>query len=128
MTRNLKWFAAIAMASLSTLPAIAAGGTPLGQWQVTTGEARYQVMTCSGGQLCAKLVWLRSDARTADNLALLNTYVVKGAAPTGGGIWAGSVTLNGHAYDGTMTLVSKNFMTLKGCSGILCQTYEFTRI
>ena len=53
---------------------------------------------------------------------------VKGAQPAGGGKWLGNVKFNGHDYDGTMQLVSKNFMTLKGCSGILCQTYEFTRI
>jgi len=27
-----------------------------------------------------------------------------------------------------MTLKSTNYMTLKGCSGILCQTYQLTRI
>ena len=81
-----------------------------------------------GRQLCAKLTWLRSDARTDDNLALLNHYVVKGAQPAGSGKWAGNVLLNGHSYDGVMQMVSKNFMTLKGCAGVLCQTYEFTRI
>jgi uncharacterized protein (DUF2147 family) len=87
------------------------------------------VTSCGGaGQLCAKLVWLRSDARSLVNLAFLNKYVVRGAQPTGKGTWAGNITLNGNSYAGTMKLVSKNFMTLKGCSGILCQTYEFTRI
>ncbi len=127
MKRPMNWIAALAIATLSAAPALAAGATPVGTWQVTTGEARYRVTSCSGG-LCAKLVWLRSDARTEDNLALLNKYVVRGAAPAGGGKWNGNVTLNGHSYDGTMQLVSKNYMTLKGCSGILCQTYEFTRI
>ncbi len=127
MTRTLSWIAALVFAAFSIGPALAAGASPLGQWQVTTGEARYAVSSCGGG-LCAKLVWLRSDARTADNLALLNHYVVKGAQPQGGGQWAGNLTMNGTSYSGTMTMVSKNFMTLKGCSGILCQTYEFTRI
>ena len=130
MTRTLKWIAAACFAAISTLPslALAASASPVGTWQVTTGEARYAVMSCGSGKLCAKLVWLRSDARTEENLALLNHYVVKGAQPAGGGKWSGNVTFNGHDYDGTMQLVSKNFMTLKGCSGILCQTYEFTRI
>lgn len=128
MTRFPKWIAAIAVASLSTGPALAAGASPVGQWQVTTGEARYEVTACGNHELCAKLIWLAPSARTADNLALLNTYVVKGAAPAGASTWSGNVTLNGNAYAGTMTLVSKNFMTLKGCSGILCQTYELTRI
>ncbi len=129
MKRTLFRMAALAVAALSTAPALAAGASPVGQWQVTTGEARYEVIACgTGSQLCAKLVWLSPNARTTDNLALLNTYVVKGAEPAGGGTWNGDVVFDGHSYTGTMTMVSKNFMTLKGCSGILCQTYEFTRI
>src|SRR4051812_40413339 len=129
MTSTFKWLAASAFAVLSLVPAVAANSSPVGSWQVTTGEARYVVTSCgSGGALCARLVWLRKDARTEENLALLNKFVVKGARPAAAGQWEGNVTFLGHSYDGTMTLVSKNFMTLKGCSGILCQTYEFSRI
>ena len=130
MTPTLHWMAAATFAALSVAPSLAIAATPtspVGHWQVTTGEARYDVSACGGG-LCAKLVWLRSDARTADNLALLNHYVVRGAQAQGSGQWAGNVTFNGSSYAGVMTMVSKNYMTLKGCSGILCQTYEFTRI
>jgi len=84
MTRTLNWIAATAFAALSITPALAAGTSPVGNWQVTSGEARYTVTSCGGGQqLCAKLVWLRSDARTDENLALLNHYVVRGAQPSG---------------------------------------------
>ena len=128
MTRPPSWIAATAFAILSIGPSLAASATsPVGQWQVTTGEARYTVTSCGAG-LCARLVWLRSDARTKDNLALMNKYVVRGAQPAGNGTWTGNLTMNGNNYAGTMQLVSKNYMTLKGCSGILCQTYEFTRI
>jgi uncharacterized protein (DUF2147 family) len=130
MTNTLKWMAALCFAALSTAPTLAlaaAGASPVGQWQVVTGEARYTVTNCGGG-LCAKLVWLRSDAKTDENLALLNHYVVKGARPAGTGTWNGNVTFNGHSYAGTMQLVSKNYMTLKGCAGVLCQTYQFSRI
>ena len=131
MTRLLNWIAATAFATLSIAPsvALAASSSPVGQWMVTTGEARYTVSSCGdGSQLCAKLVWLRSDARTKDNLALLNKYVVRGAQPSGNGTWTGAVMFNGNSYAGTMQMVSRNFMTLKGCSGILCHTYEFTRV
>src|SRR3569623_3798068 len=101
MKRPMNWIAALAIASLSTAPVLAASATPVGTWQVTTGEARYAVVSCGGGNLCAKLVWLRADARTADNLALLNKYVVRGAQPAGGGKWSGNVLFNGHNYDGT---------------------------
>ncbi len=127
MTRTLLGMAAFCFAALSTLPASAASASPIGQWQVTTGEARYSVTSCGTG-LCAKLVWLRADQRNGDKAALLNHYVVRGAQPTGDGTWAGNLKLNGQTYSGTMQMVSKNFMTLKGCSGFLCQTYEFTRI
>jgi uncharacterized protein (DUF2147 family) len=128
MTRPLNWIAAIAVASIATVPALAASASPVGRWQMSTGEARYQVTNCGSVSLCAKLVWLRSDARTADNVALLDTYVVKDAQPAGEGTWAGDVKFNGHVYDGTMTLLSHNLMTLKGCSGMLCQTFQLTRL
>lgn len=101
--------------------------SPVGRWEVTSGEARYAVVTC-GGLLCAKLIWLRSDARTDDNLALLNRYVVRGAAPLGDGKWSGSLLIKGNSYAGTMTMISRNFMRLDACSGLICRTYEFTRL
>jgi uncharacterized protein (DUF2147 family) len=128
MNRTSSWLGVLALATLSVGPVLAAGGSPIGQWEVTTGEARYVVTSCGSANLCAKLVWLRADARTQENLAVLNHYVVRGAKANGGGQWLGTLTMSGHSYDGTMTMVSKNFMTLRGCSGILCQTYEFTRI
>jgi uncharacterized protein (DUF2147 family) len=42
--------------------------------------------------------------------------------------WSGNVLFDGQSYQGTLTLLSKNFMKLRGCAGFLCQTYEFTRI
>lgn len=127
MIRMLIVLAALGFAAVSVTPSFAAGATPLGRWQVTTGEARYAVTACAGG-LCAKLVWLRADQRTEEKRALLNHYVVRGAKPAGAGKWAGDLKLNGQTYSGTMQLVSKNFMTLRGCAGFLCQTYEFTRL
>lgn len=124
--RTLGWLAfAVALAAVP--PVFAAGVSPIGRWEVTTGEARYSIVGC-GGMLCAKLVWLRSDARTEDNLALLNHYLVRGARPQGDGKWSGSLVIGGNSYDGTMTMVSRNFMRLDACSGFICRTYEFTRL
>ncbi|HWA18760.1 MAG TPA: DUF2147 domain-containing protein [Devosia sp.] len=130
MTRILRNLAVLAAALLVSAPALAGSASPIGQWQVATGEARYKVTACGegGNLLCAKLVWLAPSERTEKNLALLNTYVVRGAAAVDENKWTGNVVFNGHAYDGTMTLVSNNSMKLKGCSGMLCQTLEFTRI
>ncbi len=129
MTRSLKWAAALGFAALIAAPALAAPATPVGSWEVTTGEARYQITACGkAGQLCAKLIWLRDDQKTEENLAVLNKYVVRGAQKVDGNSWSGNLVFDGKAYDGTMTLKSTNYMTLKGCSGILCQTYQLTRI
>ncbi|MEQ1771171.1 MAG: DUF2147 domain-containing protein [Devosia sp.] len=128
MTRLMKTFAALAVASLAAAPAFAgSAASPVGKWQVTTGDARYSVTACGDG-LCAKLVWLSPDQRTAENLALLNTYVVKGAVEVDDNKWQGSVVMDGRAFAGTMTMVSADMMKLRGCSGMLCQTLEFTRI
>ena len=128
MTRFLKWAAALALAALTVAPALAGSASPVGSWEVTTGEARYKVTACGNGQLCAKLVWLREDQRTEQNLAVLNKYVVRGAQQVDANEWAGNLVFDGKAYDGKMTLKSTNYMTLKGCSGILCQTFQLTRI
>jgi uncharacterized protein (DUF2147 family) len=127
-------FARAAFAALCTIsfasPVLAGSPSPIGHWEVTTGEARYSVTACGpgGSQLCARLIWLAPEARTEENLALLNTYLVRNAEAIDDNQWAGRVSLEGQSYAGTVTLVSANFLKLKGCSGILCQTYEFTRI
>jgi uncharacterized protein (DUF2147 family) len=130
MTRILRSLAVLAAALLVSAPALAGSPSPVGQWQAASGEARYKVTSCGkgGDLLCAKLVWLAPSERTKENLALLNTYVVRGAAAVDDNKWSGNLVFNGKAYDGTMTLVSNNSMKLKGCSGMLCQTVEFVRI
>jgi uncharacterized protein (DUF2147 family) len=107
-------------------PAFAAD--PTGTWQSTGGESRYKVTYCGDGQqLCAKLTWLREDARTAENLAYLNRYVVKGAIQTGNDSWTGNVAYDGNIYEGNVT-VSANTMRLKGCQGMFCKSMSFNRI
>jgi len=129
MTRTLKWLAAVALAAFSAAPALSASVSPVGSWQVSTGEARYRITACGeAGQLCAQLVWLREDARTPENLALLNAYVVRGAQPAAANKWSGNVLFEGRSYAGTMTMVSSDQMTLRGCSGLLCQTYQLLRV
>jgi uncharacterized protein (DUF2147 family) len=125
--RALGWLVVVFVLAGAVPPSAAAGASPIGRWEVTTGEARYSVMGC-GGMLCAKLVWLRNDAKTEENLALLNHYVVRGATPQGDGKWSGSLVIKGNSYAGTMIMVSRNFMRLNACSGFICRTYEFTRL
>ena len=130
MTVFTKLIAALGAVVLLAAPAFAGSISPVGQWQISTGEARYSVTACGKGgtQLCAKLVWLAPDKRNEDSLAMLNSYVVRGAVPVDENRWTGSVVFDGKSYEGTMTLVSSDTMKLKGCSGMLCQTMEFIRI
>jgi hypothetical protein len=88
---------AVVAASLIPLPGMAQDATPVGSWEVTTGESRYDVNYCGKqNQICATLVWLRKDQRTTENLALLHKYVVRHARPSGAQSWSGEVTLAGN--------------------------------
>lgn len=120
--------AAVIALGLAATPALAAD--PTGTWQSATGESRYKVSYCGedGNQLCARLTWLRADARTPENLPYLGAYVVKGAVPAGGDQWEGRVNYNGETFSGRVTMVSSDAMTLKGCKGMFCQSMEFNRI
>lgn len=121
-----KLAAALLCATLAASPAFA--GDPTGTWQSTTGESRYKVTYCGDGtQICAKLTWLREDAKTRENLAYLNHYVVKGAVPAGENNWQGAVAYAGDMYEGSVTMVSDNSLKLKGCKGMFCQSMSFVR-
>ena len=118
---------ALTMVGLASAPALA--GDPTGNWQSNTGESRYNVTYCGDGtQICAKLTWLREDAQTKDNLALLNSYVVTGAVPSGEDSWEGNLAYEGDVYAGQVTMVSENTMKLKGCQGMFCKSMSFSRV
>ncbi len=122
-----------AIALLAALASVApASGddiaSPVGQWEVSTGESRYRISYCGDEkELCAVLTWLREDARTKDNLALINDYVVRGARHEGGASWSGEVTFDGNTYLASMTLVSEDLIRVNSCAGLLCQSYELRR-
>ena len=121
-----KLAAAVMAVGLSVAPAFAAD--PTGTWLSTSGESKYKVTYCGDGtQLCAKLTWLRADARTEANLAYLNHYVVKGAVQSGKNSWQGQLAYSGDVYEGQVTMVSANAMKLKGCKGMFCQSMNFVR-
>ena len=118
--------AALAL-GLAATPAMAAD--PTGQWQTSTGESRYVVSYCGDGQqLCAKLVWLRDDARTEENLAYLNQLVLAGAVAVDANKWKGNVAYSGDVYAGQLTMVSADQLKLRGCKGMFCQSMDFVRL
>jgi hypothetical protein len=127
MTLRLSSIAAAIVLACST-PAVVAGEpiSPVGSWELTTGESRYDVVECGDNVICAKLTWLRDDERTAENLALLGTYVVKGAKIRENK-WKGTAIHEGKSVDASMTMVNTDTMRLVGCQ-LLCQTMTLSRI
>lgn len=118
---------ALLAGTLAAGPALAAD--PTGTWQTTTGESRYKVSYCGDGtQLCAKLTWLRDDARTAENLPYLNKLVVNRASVKAEDEWIGTVTYNGESFSGSLKLVGDDGLKLSGCKGIFCQSMRFKRV
>lgn len=130
MIRSLAKIAvAFAILVSATAPTLSEDLNPVGRWQSTGGESRYEVVRCgNGGQLCAKLTWLRSDARTAENLQYLNRYVVSGAVPADDNRWRGTVHYDGQDISGSMTMMSGDRLRVSGCRAIMCQTMTFNRI
>lgn len=139
MTLITRKIAAVAMAlALGSAPAFAGdviktaavspASTPVGTWQTPGGDARFKVSLCGDGtQLCAKLTWLRQDARSEENLRYLNKYVVQGAKAVQANKWRGTVSYNGEAFSGSVTLVG-DVMSLQGCKGIFCKSMDFQRL
>ncbi|MGV8854363.1 MAG: DUF2147 domain-containing protein [Devosia sp.] len=121
--------AALALTLCSIAPALAENPTPVGTWQTSSGESRFAVSLCGDGtELCAKLTWLRDDARSPENLAQLNKFVIRHAKPTAANQWQGAVTYEGHTVDGSVTLVSQNHLSMRGCQFIACKQVEFNRL
>jgi uncharacterized protein (DUF2147 family) len=102
---------------------------PSGSWEVSTGEARFEVTLCGDGtQLCAELTWLRDDARTPENLAYLNALVINGANNTTPVKWKGTVQYDGEAFTGTLTMLNANTLKVSGCQAIACESLLLNRI
>jgi uncharacterized protein (DUF2147 family) len=109
--------------------ASAAELNPTGQWEVSTGESRYRITYCGDGhELCAKLTWLREDARTNKNVALLNRYVVRRAKPGEANTWIGTMQYDGESYAATARLVGADAMELTSCSGMFCRSFLLRRL
>lgn len=123
---------AIGMTVAPVFAAISPAGTllsPAGTWQTASGESRFEVSLCGDGtQVCAKLVWLRSDARTPDTVPYLNTYVLRGATQAVANKWRGDAEYMGENVKGTLTLLGPDAMTLNGCKGVFCQKVELHRL
>lgn len=123
-------FASLFVVSLLSIAPIQAGEvSPVGSWQTVSGESRYEISLCGDGtSLCAKLTWLRADARTAENMQYLNRYVLNGAARAGNNLWRGALRYGGDVFGGSVKLINARKLKLQGCKAIFCQSMVFTRL
>ena len=114
-----------AMAMLA-LPAIA---SPEGIWEIEMRDSRYSVALCGDGtQLCGTLIWLGNGADNAENLPYLNTMMIDHARQVKPNQWKGDLSIYGQRAGGTITQVSADQITLKGCVAfVICKTYQMYR-
>ncbi len=120
----------------------AAAADPTGIWRkAEQGErpGKIEVFRCGSGKryVCAKIVWLqdpldsggkplrdvRNENPSQRGRAILGLPIINGMAPTGANQWKGSIynPEDGNTYSATLTMVSNNQITLRGCKGwILC--------
>jgi uncharacterized protein (DUF2147 family) len=130
LERPMTRLARLATAALITFAAIApAAASPAGTWEIEMRDSRYSVDLCGDGtQLCATLIWLGNGADNAENLPYLNTLLIDHARQTKPGQWKGQLNIYGQRAEGTITQVSNDQITLKGCvAWVLCKTYQMYR-
>jgi uncharacterized protein (DUF2147 family) len=121
-----RWMLGLAFGLVAALPVMA---SPVGVWEIESRDSRYDVTFCGDGtQLCAELIWLGRGADNAKNLPYLNTLLIDRANQSRPGQWKGKLHLFGQMADGTISQVSADQITLRGCVAlILCKTYQMYR-
>jgi uncharacterized protein (DUF2147 family) len=121
-----RWMLGLAFGLVAALPAMA---SPIGVWEIESRDSRYDVTFCGDGtQLCAELIWLGRGADNAKNLPYLNTLLIDRASQSRPGQWRGKLHLFGQMADGTISQVSADQITLRGCVAfIVCKTYQMYR-
>jgi len=125
MTRLSRFFA-FAFAALVATPALA---SPAGVWEIEMRDSRYEVTMCGDGtQLCAELIWLGNGADSPENLPYMNTLLIDHARQTRPNQWKGELSIYGQKASGTITMVSADQITLKGCVAlVICKSYKMYR-
>lgn len=117
--------AALLATALGAAPVFALAADPTGTWQANDGKSRYKITNCSGGALCARLIWLRD--KDDKNRQYLNQVIVKGTL-SAENKWTGTVKQGGDTYAGTMIMTGADSLKVNGCQGVFCQTVNLSRI
>lgn len=111
--------------ALGAAPVFAFAADPTGTWQADDGKSRYKITHCSGGALCARLIWLRDH--DDKNRQYLNQVIVQGTQ-SAANKWTGTVKQGGDTYAGTMTMTGDDSLKVNGCQGVFCQTVRLSRV
>lgn len=122
---------AFGLALLIAGPAAAEQFNPIGIWEPSNKESRYEFTMCgdNGDRLCAELIWIQEDKKDERNTRYLNTYMFKNARHTQLNRWEGTVTLEGFSIGGTVTQTSNDTMQLKACAlFVFCEDIRLNRI
>lgn len=115
------------LAAMTAMPAMA---SPSGLWEIEMRDSRYQASLCGDGtQLCVELVWLGNGADSPENLPYLHTMLIDHARQDKPNRWRGELNIYGQKADGTITQVSEDQITVRGCVAvILCKSYQMFRM
>lgn len=109
----------------------------VGTWRHPENGSHIKMYMC-GANLCAKIVKITDGQKVDDknpnparrNRPIIGLHIMT-AKKTGANTWAGSLYKrdNGQTYSGTVTVTSKNALSLQGCAGgILCQSVTWSRV
>jgi uncharacterized protein (DUF2147 family) len=130
--------AAILALSASTLPAVAADASPIGDWLVKDGFGIIRVDNCNG-KMWGIVAWEKSAGIDKENpdptkkgRPTLGVPILLGMAPTKPNKWEGEIynTENGKVYSGSITVAGESKLQLEGClfPNFLCGGQDWTRV
>ncbi len=118
--------ATLTAAAMLAAPAFAQQANIEGNWVDEYGTAFKMELCGDGTQLCATLLDVQGDSRTAENLAYVNEQVIA-AEQTAPGTWEGTLVFDGSQARGKVTQLSADAIAIQGCRGIFCSTLTFNR-
>ncbi len=130
MQRQFKKAIAIAVALvLGVMPAFAGEYDPLGRWQTTIGESRFEFSYCGDGtKLCATLVWLNADAMKSPAAKQIGSYAYTLASHIGANTWRGILAYDGRTTLATIRLTTPKTLTVSGCYFIWCRSFNLVKL
>jgi hypothetical protein len=101
-----------AAAMLSASPVLA---KDLGIYQTSDRKMDFKLTTCSGEDLCVRLLKARGSAATKQVKPYIGKLVVRNARPAGENVWKGVMRFGKYDLNGSMTLKPGESFYISGC-------------